>query len=315
MRLTPGRRTVAALLSILCLLGTLSLASARTAQAATNNNQTAFNYFVAKGMTKQQSAAIVGNLIQESGNPINPRATQYPRGPGRGIAQWSVNARWATLVNYATARGRDPWSLGLQLDFIWHELNGTEARAMRYLRAATTVDAATLAFSRYYERCGACNNSARITYAWQVYQAYAGGNPPPPSTETSFPVLRQGSRGSAVTTLQYALRAKGYAIAIDGIFGSGTLRVVKSYQRAAGLTVDGIVGPATWGRLMPVLKRGSTGYAVRGLQVELRAHGYRVAVDGIFGAGTRAAVIAYQKANRLAADGVVGKLTWGSLVD
>ena len=127
--------------------------------------------------------------------------------------------------------------------------------------------------------------------------------------------LRQGATGAAVTTLQYALRAKGYSITIDGIFGSGTATVVKTYQRTAGLTVDGIVGPATWGKVLPVLRSGATGYAVRGQQVELRAHGHSVTVDGQFGPATQAAVIAYQKANRLTADGIVGLQTWGSLVD
>ncbi len=312
MRLTISRRIVAAVVSALCLLGTLGLASSASAEAAVNNNQTAYEYFVTKGLTKYQSAGIVGNLIQESGNPINPRATQYPSGPGRGIAQWSVNERWATLLNYASARGRDPWSLSLQLDFIWYELTGTEANAMRQLRAATTLDAATLAFSRYYERCGTCHNDTRIAYARQVYNAYAGV---PTPTETSFPTLRQGSTGTAVTTLQYALRAKGHSIAVDGAFGSGTLNAVKAFQRSAGLTIDGVVGPLTWNKVLPQLSQGSSGDAVRALQVELRAHGHSVTVDGVFGSATRSAVVAYQTSNRLGADGIVGIQTWGSLVD
>ena len=56
---------------------------------AEDNNQTAFDFFVGHGLTKEQSAGIVGNLMAESGDPINPRAVQ-PGGPGRGIAQWSV---------------------------------------------------------------------------------------------------------------------------------------------------------------------------------------------------------------------------------
>lgn len=315
MRTTLSRRILAVALSALCLLGTLGLASSTPAQAAVSNNQTAFNYFVSKGLTKAQSAGIVGNLIQESGNPINPRATQYPRGPGRGIAQWSVNERWATLVKWANSTGRDPWSLSLQLDFIWRELNGTEATAMRHLKASTTIDGATLAFSRYYERCGTCHNDRRIAYARQVDNAYAGNPTPPPATETSFPTLRQGATGAAVTTLQYALRAKGYGITADGVFGAGTLNAVKAYQRSAGLVVDGIVGTNTWTKVLPALRLGSTGDAVRALQIELRAHGHSVTVDGIFGAGTRSAVIAYQTANRLSADGIVGTQTWGSLVD
>ena len=59
--------------------------------AMQNNEQTAFNYFVAKGLTKEQSAGIVGNLIQESS--VLPTAIEYDGDPNRGIAQWSVDGR------------------------------------------------------------------------------------------------------------------------------------------------------------------------------------------------------------------------------
>ena len=60
---------------------------------------------------------------------------------------------------------------------------------------------------------------------------------------------------------------------------------------------------------------GSRGDAVRKLQELLNALGYDCSsVDGIFGSKTKAAVLAFQKANGLAADGIVGPLTWGKLV-
>jgi len=60
------------------------------------------------------------------------------------------------------------------------------------------------------------------------------------------PTLKSGSSGGDVTRLQAALRARGYTIAVDGSFGSGTASVVKAYQTRVGLTSDGIVGPNTW---------------------------------------------------------------------
>ena len=69
----------------------------------------------------------------------------------------------------------------------------------------------------------------------------------PPST-----VLRQGSRGQDVITLQYLLNviSRYYsnvpAPAQDGIFGSGTRQSVIAFQQAMGLDPDGIVGARTW---------------------------------------------------------------------
>ena len=59
---------------------------------------------------------------------------------------------------------------------------------------------------------------------------------------------------------------------------------------------------------------GSTGSAVSKLQSVLNEHGYDLAVDGIFGVKTQAAVRDYQKKNSLKLDGIAGKETWGSLL-
>lgn len=68
-------------------------------------------------------------------------------------------------------------------------------------------------------------------------------------------VLRQGSRGQDVITLQYLLDviSEYYpdipAVTQDGIFGAGTKQAVTAFQSRMGLTPDGIVGPATWNAL------------------------------------------------------------------
>lgn len=59
---------------------------------------------------------------------------------------------------------------------------------------------------------------------------------------------------------------------------------------------------------------GSTGSSVRKLQSVLNEHGYDLAVDGIFGEKTKAAVRDYQQKNALKLDGIAGKETWGSLL-
>jgi len=75
-----------------------------------------------EGLSEEQAAAIVGNLDQESN--VNPRSVQLDGGPGRGIAQWSVGARWNVSRNdnvawFAAREGASSSALDLQLAFIW----------------------------------------------------------------------------------------------------------------------------------------------------------------------------------------------------
>jgi peptidoglycan hydrolase-like protein with peptidoglycan-binding domain len=58
----------------------------------------------------------------------------------------------------------------------------------------------------------------------------------------------------------------------------------------------------------------TTGQAVHDLQTALDKHGAKLAVDGIFGPLTEAAVKAFQKSHLLPADGIVGPLTWSKLL-
>ncbi len=68
---------------------------------------------------------------------------------------------------------------------------------------------------------------------------------------SGYPTVRQGSVSTYVLILQDGLNALGYdARYLDGKFGPATLAAVKSFQRYAGLTQDGIVGCNTWKRLV-----------------------------------------------------------------
>ena len=70
------------------------------------------------------------------------------------------------------------------------------------------------------------------------------------TTPTTMPTLRNGSRGEAVKELQRLLNQHGYFLQVDGIWGPQTDSAVRGFQYRAGLVVDGIVGPKTWGKLM-----------------------------------------------------------------
>ena len=150
-------------------------------------------------------------------------------------------------------------------------------------------------------------------------------------TVPDMPMLYRGCTGDAVKTLQDKLNALGYNSGnVDGIFGAKTYAAVTAFQKANSLGVDGIVGKLTWGKLYgvspampvetttvvgrPTVSYGSRGDAVRKLQELLNALGYDCgSVDGIFGSKTKAAVLAFQKANGLGVDGIVGPLTWAKL--
>lgn len=70
--------------------------------------------------------------------------------------------------------------------------------------------------------------------------------------ETKQPLLNKGSNDkNAILNLQNLLVKKGYDCrGVDGIFGNGTYDAVISFQKDYNLSVDGIVGPATWAALM-----------------------------------------------------------------
>ncbi len=63
--------------------------------------------------------------------------------------------------------------------------------------------------------------------------------------------VRQGDSGPAVRALQAQLNKKRrLALAVDGVFGSGTASAVRTFQSHAGITADGVVGPTTWRNLI-----------------------------------------------------------------
>ncbi|TGB04678.1 M15 family metallopeptidase [Halobacillus salinus] len=69
-------------------------------------------------------------------------------------------------------------------------------------------------------------------------------------------VAQKGHAGYEVYTMQRQLKKAGYDLALDGIFGPGTDKILKKFQRDQGLEVDGFNGPATQAALQGATKRG-----------------------------------------------------------
>lgn len=90
------------------------------------------------------------------------------------------------------------------------------------------------------------------TYSLVQAGVFEPGSGSSGTTPANRPVLRLGSSGPAVRELQELLRDAGHSPGtIDGLFGSGTETAVRAFQSANGLTVDGVVGSATWSALLP----------------------------------------------------------------
>lgn len=129
-------------------------------------------------------------------------------------------------------------------------------------------------------------------------------------------VLAGNSFGN-VAAVQARLKTLGYySKTVDGVWGSGTKTGVRNFQKAYGLSSDGIVGSSTAKALkltFPInggIMKGKTTYNVAGVQARLKTYGYYTkSVDGVWGNGTLAAVLRYQSDSGLAVDGKVGGAT------
>jgi len=140
-----------------------------------------------------------------------------------------------------------------------------------------------------------------------------GGGGTSYETHETWTTVQRGATGFRVTAIQHLLRARGYALTVDGSFGSITESRVWALQQSRGLVADGIVGPKTWGVLVIACEQGSTGEAVVAIQKLLTARGYALTADGSFGATTKSKVVAFQQSRRLYPDGIVGRVTWSRL--
>lgn len=167
----------------------------------------------------------------------------------------------------------------------------------------------------------------------------------PPNTPAPYPgrPLQQGSSGESVIVIQSALNTVSSqfnvipVVVVDGIFGSTTRSAVIAFQRQFNLPADGIVGPATWDLLLTtantidegdgesstlpafpgtLLRVGSRGNDVQLMQQRLKSISIYypsipdLAADGIFGPGTEASVIAFQRLMGIPSDGIIGQQTW-----
>lgn len=116
------------------------------------NEAIAWDFFMAQGFSRNQTAGIMGNLMQEHGF----------RTDGDGIAQWT-GGRLSALLSRP-----NPRSIQTQLDFLMYELNGSYSKVKTNLMAASSVEQSVVVFQNQYERCGICAESKRVQFAYEI---------------------------------------------------------------------------------------------------------------------------------------------------
>ena len=128
-----------------------------------------WDYLKAAGYSDIQTAAIIGNIYQESG--LNPARVES-NGEGIGLVQWSFG-RKQSLINYASSKGVDWSDLEIQLEFLVSELDSKQFYQpyKDTFMNPYSVSEATEAFCFGFERPNKAkaNLSFRQEKAWEAY--------------------------------------------------------------------------------------------------------------------------------------------------
>ena len=127
------------------------------------------------------------------------------------------------------------------------------------------------------------------------------------------PVIKRGTRGGWASLWQKVLRANGHNLAVDGDFGPATEAATRSWQKARGLAVDGVVGPRTWTRSLISDPSGSLARGDYGPHVEVWQNFLGIATDMSFGPATEAATREVQRFLGVVDDGAAGSATNAAL--
>jgi hypothetical protein len=166
------------------------------------NVQEAFNWLVLQGLTADQAAGIVGNMIEESAG-VNPEEVQgggtnpdpaAAGGGGWGIVQWTPGAKVETIATTVGLDGSQSSvdQLSTQLQIVWDEMEGKDTNEQANIltqpavtpegtfpaiKSGTTLKDSVDAFLYGFEKAGAPAEAARLADAEQVIKQYGGSAP------------------------------------------------------------------------------------------------------------------------------------------
>ena len=246
--------------------------------ASTDVPKTIWDFLKGKGFNDYAVAGIMGNLYYESGlKPTNLQNTyekslgmtddQYTKAvddgsytnfvkdsAGYGLAQWTYWSRKEGLLKAAQAAKKSIGDLGVQLDYLWKELQGY-TEVMKVLKAATTVKAASDIILTQFERPADQSDNAKIKRAncgQTYYDKYAGktsstsATTTPAKTDTFTPyrvkvntlvlnVRQKPTTDSAVTT---QIRDQGVYTIVGKSNGKGASKWGKLKSGAGWISLD-----------------------------------------------------------------------------
>jgi len=164
-----------------------------TPLAGVDNAEKIWNFLLSKGLNAVQSSGVLGNLKAESGNQLNPKVVEMgwgfpkemdtippatgPAGqPGYGLIQWTSPGRKKGLQDMATARNLPVYDLGLQLEYMWSELESPyyKSKALDPLRATNDLAEATRIWQEKFEV--GKHFEPRFKYAQEVMVKFGAGS-------------------------------------------------------------------------------------------------------------------------------------------
>ena len=253
-------------------------------------HQTIYNLLRQAGMTEAGALGVLGNWECESNcepyrlqgdfSPSRAASKEYVRRADAGemtetefakpigfsLAQWTYPQRKLNLWRFWKAYGGSLGNIQMLVEFALKEFKTEYIPDWRLLCSTSDIKEATKAVCTRFENPAIHNVEARYQAALRIKAELQLGEwedtevvvPPEenweqiPATEYWPPrVLCKGMTGPDVEVYQAALKARGWLQQNpDGVFGSFLEEVVKKFQKAYGLEVDGIIGPQTGGKLL-----------------------------------------------------------------
>lgn len=150
-----------------------------------DNEEKVWNYFIAKGLSPEQVAGIMGNISQESGfDPLNIQdpggRTKNPASisAGWGLIQWTPGKKIIGIANQAKITG-PIHELATQLDIIWWHVTDTSPRGFKNVlpeyKKAKTPEEAAKAWEYLIEGAGKPMMTNRIAAAKAAFKKYSDG--------------------------------------------------------------------------------------------------------------------------------------------